>query len=206
MQTVPLAHFGDEFHRADAVVLMHGENEVRMHRGLVGIEAQRLAVGGDGGVLIALARKGQGEHSVGASGVGIDFDRFSAGGDGFVDFADAPEGVGEIAEAADVIGIEAKLGAGGFGSPAVSAEVEPDAGEIAVEIGDFWVDFDGMLDESNGAVEFAALACNDAEEMKGVGVVGKLFEDLAIDRLGGGEVALVMEGDGLAEELVEPCT
>ncbi len=84
-----------------------------------------------------------------------------------------------------------------------------DAREAGVEGGSGGMEMDGAADQFEGLGVMAGLGEEEAEEVKGVGVVGIGGEDFLVDGLGVAEAAgLVMlegEGEGLGESEVGFC-
>ncbi len=75
--------------------------------------------------------------------------------------------------------------------------------EIAVRGGDGRIERDGLADQLDGLLRFAGLQRNDAQQMRGLEGLGILLEDIAINLLGLGKAALLMQGHALAEFVLD---
>ena len=80
----------------------------------------------------------------------------------------------------------------------VTGQVAEKLAKVAVIIGFIGSDLHGLADVSYGFIEAAPLPEHDAQEMKHIGIVGDLGEDLAITlfRLNHASGDVVLDGDG----------
>lgn len=75
--------------------------------------------------------------------------------------------------------------------------------EGVVGAGDVGGDPDGAVEKRNSVGGATGLEEQKAEEAEGIGIVWGCREDLAIELIGGGKLALLVEAGGLLEGLLD---